>query len=507
MLFLYDYIVAIQVAVVACVFAWLFGGTMAAVMTPVVPWLVLILVEVMLCFPQRYAGETTYEARERVWSDLKQDPMTWITLGFFALLMIPFVNKGLCPICDYAAIALDGADPRPPIPFVPFCVNRIQHLTVVMWFIPALTAMLAVKHSLLKRGKRMVLEFIVWNGVALSLIGFLQQVTGAEGPLWTSATGDHAYFFSTFGYANMGGDYFTTLYGLAIGLWRWKVDTVRKETSGSGDGDTALMTSHALFWKKHLMLVPAGIFFFSALTTLSRAAIIFVSMMSVVFFIHTFVCFFTRMPRTQRVKASAVSVVVLIVIAVSLVYFLPSDLQNEVDTLSTTTVLNRVSGKNAYPERVARDIWKHNFLFGCGGWGYIHFSVQEMTDKELRSLRSWTGNDGTGNVHNDSLQFLVEHGLVGFSCLLALVVLLLWPLGRVWKALIAAVRFTPPRDQPPSPVTIFALPAPVFCILTTALATVVHSFADCPLRSPAVLTLFFVSLAAMDGFLPRLKEN
>lgn len=507
MLFLYDYIVAIQVAVVACVFAWLFGGTMAGVMTPVMPWLVLVLVEVMLCFPQRYAYETTYDARERVWSDLKADPMTWVTLGFFGLLLIPFVNKGLCPVCDYAAINLGGADPRPPIPFVPFCVNRVQHLTVVMWFVPALTAMLAVKHSLLRRGKRMVLELVVWNGVALALVGFLQQITGAEGPLWIGSDGQHPYFFSTFGYANMGGDYFTTLFGLSVGLWRWKVETVRKQTSGSGDGDAAPLTSHALFWKKHLMLVPAGIFFFSALTTLSRAAIIFVSLMAVMFFVHAFVSFFKRLPRIHRVKASAVSVVVLILIAVSLVYFLPGDLQREVDSLSTTTVLNRVSGKNAYPTRVATDIWTKNLLFGCGGWGYIHFSVQEMTDQELKSLRAWYGNDGTSNVHNDSLQFLAEHGLVGFSCLVALVVLLVWPLGRVWKALISVVQFTPTRDQPPRPVAFFALPAPVFCILVTAVATVVHSFADCPFRSPAVLTLFFVSLAAMEGFLPRLKER
>ena len=49
--------------------------------------------------------------------------------------------------------------------------------------------------------------------------------------------------------------------------------------------------------------------------------------------------------------------------------------------------------------------------------------------------------------------------------------------------------------------------APAFCILMAAVATVIHAFGDCPLRSPAVLTLFFVSLAAVDGFLPKIQEN
>jgi hypothetical protein len=31
--------------------------------------------------------------------------------------------------------------------------------------------------------------------------------------------------------------------------------------------------------------------------------------------------------------------------------------------------------------------------------------------------------------------------------------------------------------------------------------------ADCPLRSPAVLSLFFVMIAAIEGFMPRISDN
>ena len=156
---------------------------------------------------------------------------------------------------------------------------------------------------------------------------------------------------------------------------------------------------------------------------------------------------------------------------------------------------------------LAVDIWKEHFFFGTGGWGYKHFALAKMKEQEIRAMHAYLGNLGTENIHNDYLQFLVEHGFIGFACLVVIVVMLVWPLGRMWRALLSVVRFTPPKEQPPPPVAIFVIPAPVFCILMTATATFLHGFGDCPLRSPAVLMLFFCELAAMDGFLPRLKEQ
>lgn len=497
MWFLYDNIATFAVFSVCATFAWLFGGIRADYLVPVVPWLTAILVEVLVCFPQRHSGETTYEARERVWDGVRHDPLTWVSLGFLALLLIPFVNVGLCPICDYPEIAA-GADPSPTVPFLPFCVNRLQHLNVFLWFLPTLFAVVTVRHALLKRGKRLALVLVVWNGLLLGVIGAAQQMTSAVGPLWSEASAQTAYFFSTFGYPNMAGDYFTTLFGLSVGLWRWRVNEVDR-----ADAAHVEKVRHVRFWKKHYFLIPAVIFFFCALDTLSRAAIILVTVLAVLFFLHAFLCFFSKMKKANRVRISAISAFVLSAIALCAVVFMPEDIQKEIDTLGTTEVLDRVTGKGQYHVRVATQIWKENFFFGVGGWGYKHFCIPAMTEKELAQQQQVGGI----NVHNDYLQLLAEHGTVGFALLVAVVVLLLWPLGRVWKAMLESVRFLPNKEQPPQPVQIFVLPAPVFCILATAIATFVHGFGDCPLRSPAVLSLFFVSLACMDGFLPYVRRS
>jgi O-antigen ligase len=180
---------------------------------------------------------------------------------------------------------------------------------------------------------------------------------------------------------------------------------------------------------------------------------------------------------------------------------MPENIRREVDTLDTAAVLDRVTGKGQYHVRVATEIWKEYPLFGCGGWGYRHFCIPKMTEAEYKDIQRVGGI----NVHNDYLQFLAEHGTVGFGAILAMVVMLCWPVGVAWNALIKAVRFAKPKDLPPKPVQLFVLPSPVFFIALALVATLVHGFGDCPLRSPAVLSLFFASLAAMPGYIPKLN--
>lgn len=497
----YDNIAALAAASVACTLAWLYGGTIGSKLVPVVPWLVAFLVEIMLCFPQRHHGETPYEARERVWYDMKKDRLTWVAAGFLVLLAIPFLNKGLCPICDYPAI-VEGADPSPTIPFIPYCVDRMAHLNVYLWFVPALATMLAVKHSLCGRGKRFFIELIVWNGVGLAILGFVQQVLEAPAPLWLKVDFTLGHFFSTWGYPNMAGDYFTTLFSLAVAVWRRRVTEVERDEQVRNMEKSGKLP-HKVFWRKHIMLIPAGIFFCAALATLSRAAIMLVSALAIAFFLHSFASFFRKMRRVQRVRMVAGGLLVLVVITLAIALFTPDDLQREVNTINTEAVLDRVTGKGQYHVRVATQIWKKNFFFGCGGWGYKHLCIPMMTDAELKNIQQTGGI----NVHNDHLQFLAEHGIVGFGCLVAMVVMLLLPVVRQWRAMAQAVRFLPSKEQPAQPVQLFVLPAPVFCILLGATATVIHSFGDCAMRSPAVLVLFFASLAAMPGYMPRVHSQ
>ena len=52
---------------------------------------------------------------------------------------------------------------------------------------------------------------------------------------------------------------------------------------------------------------------------------------------------------------------------------------------------------------------------------------------------------GAANVHNDYLQFLCEHGIVGLGCLVAIFFCLIVPIFRDWGRLYRAARFLSPE--------------------------------------------------------------
>ena len=514
MWFLYDNVAALCVAAVCSTLAWLYGGIVASALFPSIPWLLAIMAEISLCFPQRRPGETTFEARERVWAALKKDPAAWIAAIFLILLLVPFFNKGPCPCCDYPAIHFDGVPADPPVPYFPFCVDRVEHLNVVTWFFCAFTCALAARHALLKRGKRLVMRLAVWNGVALAALGMVQYATGAESPLWSDGWKCTAYFFSTFGYPNMGGDYFTTLFALAVALWRRNLDEIAAERA-SPDGGAA-EASHALFWRKHLMLVPAAVLFFAAMMTLSRSSILLGTGLALIFFAHAFASFVSHMRRSGRVKAVAANLIALVLIGTLFAVFISGrdmlaengtatfrgDFAKELSTIDGRGIVDRIAGKGQYHNRVAARVWKEHFLFGCGGWGYKHFCIPAMTDAEFKAIQ----NIGGINVHNDFLQFMAEHGIVGLLLIVSFLLALVLPVFKQWKELALAARFMKKKERPPRPAALFVLPAGAFCALCALAATVLHSFADCPLRSPAVLTLFFTTAASIDGFIPRFRK-
>lgn len=504
MSYLFNNAAAIAVALVASAMVWVFGGTRGDLLPSFVPWLFVFLVEVIVCFPQRHRNESAYDARSRVWWSMKRDPVFWIALGLMVLLLIPFANSGLCPICDARTIAL-GVNPSPPVSFLPFCVSRIDHLNVVLWFAVVLPTVVAVRHSLTRRGKRLVLELIMWNGVAVAVLGFVQTVLGAPGPLWYDigmGKVKAGTFFATFGYPNMAGDYFTALFGVSIALWRNQCDRVALERAENKENVTA-GSEHTRFWRSHYMLIPAAVFFFAALNTLSRAAILLVTSTAVLYFAHVLVSVLHRMRRARRFVIGVWSLVGFGLLVFSANLFMPENLQREVDTLETTGVLDRVTGRGQYHVRVATELWRSHLLFGCGGWGYSHLCMTKMTPEEIKQLQRVGGS----NVHNDYLQFLAEHGAVGFGAMMAIVLLTLTPVIWTWKRLVRAARFKKGKEALPRPVQIFALPAPVFVLLTTAVAMLIHAFGDCPLRSPAVLMLFYVIITAMPGFMPKHESD
>lgn len=483
-------------------FVWLHGGARADALMPTIPWLWAFLFESLICFPQRHPHEDPLAARRRVWRGLKSDPLFYVTIGFLFVLAIPLVNRGLCPECDVAKI-LAGAQADPPVPFAPFCVNSAEHFGVFIWFLPTLTAMLAAKHALGRSGKRLLMEMIVWNAAVLAVLGFIQRGTGATAAFWGS-TPAGADFFSVFGYPNMGGAFFTMMFAFSVGVWQTRVAEVAQlphidRSKGSVSTQRLNRALHA-----HYPLVAVTLNFFAVVCTLCRAALILVfTLASLAFLYYECSLLLARHHRARRVKSAAVVFFGGILFLISVFVFAPEGLSKELGSLDSFNVAERVTGRAQYHVRVATAIFKDHPFFGVGGWGYRHFFKNYLKPEEMKSIQTVGG----ANVHNDYLQFLCEHGVVGVGALFAIFVMLLSPIFTDWYRLLMASRFLKNDKAPPMPRAIYCLPAGTFWILLGNIALLIHAFGDCPMRSAACLSAFFVSLASATGYIPRDLEE
>ena len=81
--------------------------------------------------------------------------------------------------------------------------------------------------------------------------------------------------------------------------------------------------------------------------------------------------------------------------------------------------------------------------------------------------------------------------------------LLVSPLFRCWFKLYRAARFLRTEALPASPRALYCLPAGTLWIMLGDAALLICASGDCPLRSLAVMSAFFVSLACADGYLPH----
>lgn len=471
---------------------WIHGGTRADLLMPVIPWVAGLCLEWLLVFPQAKRDETLLDCRERVWRKLKRDPLTWVSLALLVLLAIPLMNVRPEPVCDPATGAWTNAPA--PIPWLPSCVDPAVHDGVLLWFAAGLIAMLAAKHGLLKRGKRLLLEAICWNGAALALLGFAELAVGTDKLLWLTPM--PGYFFSAFGYPNVAGAYFTLIAGLSFGIWLQDVsersNLAYVLTEEGSDEERS-------FCAIHRMLAPTILCFAAAIATLSRAAILLSVLLAFVLTAYALRYVWDRIQKATRVTLVAtVGAVILSLTALFFTLRLES-LKKEVRTITWSAITERVTGRGYYHARVAKAIFRDYPAFGVGGWGYPAYQAQYTTDEDNKHLQIVGG----ANVHNDSLQFLAEHGIVGYGLMLAIILLLAAGL------IVPAVRFCRLKNVPVKTVThdkgdgwLYRIPPPVVAVFASTAATICHSFGDLPFRAPSVLTVWLLAYVCALGWLP-----
>lgn len=501
MLFFVRNAAALQIVILMMAYGWIDGGTRPDLLLSVIPWLGLFVAEMLLVFPQAKSTETLHEARQRVWHSVSRDPFLYIALAFTLYLTIPMFNVAGCPVFDRAARA--WVNPEAPVPWLPSCCIPSEQASLLLWFPPVFAAVLAARHALLKRGRRIVLHGFCWNAAALALFGFIQLATGAKSIYWVREELP-GYFFSTFGYPNFGGAFFTLAFAVSLGLWFGNAmalsglcGPLQKADLRSGDVHEKIP-----LWRYNVLLIPVFLNGLAAIGTLSRAAIMLSVVVAVVYGLYALAASWQCAKVGLRLKIISATFIVLLVGVCGLTAFSPKSLADELKTIDTEAVMERLNGKAAFHTRLAGAIARDHAALGVGGWGYIHYQQQYYKEFNVTSPQIVGGV----NVHNDFMQFLAEFGWVGTTILLAFLLglpgVFLFKLIRYMMSLPAKKVGVYAR-----PYRLFALPPETLAILIGGTATVVHSFGDLPFRNPAVLLFWCCAWVCADGFIPKVVRR
>ncbi len=463
--------VLLHVAAVFFLVSFLGGGTRGEWLRAWAPWMTLAVWQALMIFPQQKKNETLFQARERTWHGLFRDPILYLGLALVGLLTLQALNGPR--IQEYAYDLKAWIYLPPPLSGLPGCIAPKEAASIIWWFAPALSCVLAIRHGMLKSGKRMLMEIFCWQACVLSVLGLIQYFRGTQFMFGNLVMPTHA--FASFGYPNFAAAYFTFAFILSIGIFVWYQDHSKEEAALMG----------------RLMIIPMIMCLLGAIFSFSRAGVLFAIGGGIIFGIYCVLRGWGRMSRIGKLITTVGLVAFLALSTVMLFSFRNSGVVKEIsDTKWDAFFGGRLTGN--YQVQCALDMWKDYPMFGVGGWSYRYMAYQYIPEEKWAPLKG----TGQANIHNDSVQFLCEHGLVGFGLMLAIFGCLFVPALLSWWKTPQNENVTALKKIP----WFYRVNIVYTAIFFATVMLIAHSFFDIPFRAPALMMLFLCSYVLARGY-------
>ncbi len=544
------HIVVSLVALMLTLFTWLGGGIVPKWLSTWTPWLTLLIAEAMFLLPEQRRNETLLDARARVWHTLLRDPLTWLAVALTLFLTIQWLNaytflewvptdkawKVVSPAFEWlrhpdvaALTAKPPADPTQPlyipiansipVPWLPHALRADEACTVLAWFTPVLVALLAIRHATLRHSKRMLCTFICAMTSVLAIAGIIQYLVDGSFLYWGMKS--NAFFFATFGYPNHAACFFPAVMALSIGMLLWNLEH-REHTRIPG-------------W---LYIVSAILCAISAVLSGSRAGVLFTLAIMAFTTLYVPIRYFGSMSTRLKIAVPTLLFLGAFIVIGSAAFRIYAVNANQERTLalkqavtpeeqaaafalpsyrtipSVDTVLKEIGDtdwatfiehpmlmRSGYQGILALRQLEAYPYFGAGAWSFRWLNVLYI-DKNNPEEQSWfksrTGV-GQANVHNDTLQFLAEHGWVGFTLMLGCIAALAIPFFYTLFRSPAV----PMSDSVADRCWLNRICA--YCVFAAVATTMIaaHSFIDLVFRSPACMMLYGLLFVCANGFVPR----
>jgi len=266
-----------------------------------------------------------------------------------------------------------------------------------------------------RRALRGLLFFVGGNALALSVFGTVQKLTHAQGPFFGLVETPQPFFFASFVYHNHWGSFALLTITVCIGLfWRF----VRRRE------DRDFLHSPAFTWMIVILVIAATV----PLSGSRSCSIVLAGLLggAVIHAIARLVR--SRILYRESILLPMAGAGLVLILSLGAIWFVARDsITSRVDqTFEQVGTLHR-KGTLGTRATLYRDTWtmaRAKLWFGWGTGSYPHvFQIYNTFKPDSKQVK-----DFYADAHNDWLQSLAEHGLIG-SALLALCVLI--PLSRL----------------------------------------------------------------------------
>ena len=441
-------------------------------------WLVLGLFEAICLFPPALKNERIEQSRWRVRRRLRRDPVFYLGLAGLLFLACQALN-GPCELV-YSRAAMGWQIQPPPLPLLPFCLDRAEACEGLFWFAPAWAAVLAVRHGLTRRGKARTLNMLVLVSFVLAVFSLVHYAVGQPLRLWGAPD---ATRYGAFADAGSGGVFFGLAFfvsgGLLLHAW-------------GGDATGTI--------RRRLYLAATLANLLAATFSLDDAALLLVWGGGALWGLYACVYLVQCLRGAARLRLF----VGVLLIAGALAFLhrvaYPGNAVHE-----RVRVLAAGGGLPGQQASTDRQVLRHgawraflaNPAYGTGTRSFARVVGRHLDDSDW--MRISPANQQPTDCANDPLQFLGEGGIVGGGVLLAILALLWTP---VIRRLHALFRLTPDQADALDPVRVKRIsPLPVSCLFGLLGVSLV-SFAGAPFRNPLILLVWAMLLAILPALLP-----
>ena len=448
-------------------------------------WFAAGLIEITLLFPSAKSGEEVYDARRRVFTSVRKDPV--LILGIVGFLFILFQTLNGPRTISYNSFtsAWEFAEAR--IRDFPACIDQLLSVQGLFWNILTISAMLAIRNGIGKKGRLLVLKFLVAVSAGLSIYGLATYA-----PMSPEAGPQP---FATFPDPVTAGVYFFIHFCLSCSLFATEMGEAAEKHSGK--------------WIPRLLLLAAVLNFVGTLYSLSCICIAAAVAALLILFVYSAVYLHRRIEPAKKVRMTAVGFILLAVMAYMHFIAYPANrIHERTDKITSGQwVTEEQTAEKQTLTAVAARMFRKNMVHGVGTWGYAIPECFGMyiEDSEWDNLPA--SEDAPLTCHNDSLQFLAEYGIVGFAILVSPFLLLiftsLYRLGYEFRPKSKKMEdSTTSSEHETRPFTDRITPN-VLALIFAVTVPLVISFKFSIFRYPLIMLTWTVCLSVLSTLLPK----